>query len=76
MLRSIADSLLICKQADHGPVVGGYLVEALGWRWILWVFAIAYGVCTLAAFAVLRDTYAPALLERKAKRLRRLTRND
>lgn len=24
-----------------GPVMGGYLAEAEGWRWVFWVIAIA-----------------------------------
>ena len=58
-----------------GPVAGGFLAEAEGWRWIFWVIAIATGVVTIAGFFVMRETYAPTLLERKAKKLRKETGN-
>lgn len=58
-----------------GPVAGGFIAESLGWRWILWIFTIACGCCTLLGFAVLRETFAPVLLQRKVQRLRRTTGN-
>ncbi|KAK5075024.1 hypothetical protein LTR64_001229 [Lithohypha guttulata] len=58
-----------------GPVAGGFLAESLGWRWILWVFTIAYGLCVLLGFVFLRETYAPVLLQRRVLRLRRTTGN-
>ena len=58
-----------------GPVAGGFLSEAEGWRWIFWVLAIAVGAATILSLAFARETYAPVLLERKAKRLRKETGN-
>ncbi|KAL1980636.1 hypothetical protein VTN96DRAFT_3887 [Rasamsonia emersonii] len=58
-----------------GPVADGFLVEAKGWRWVFWVITMASGVATIVCFLVLRETYAPVLLERKAARLRKETGN-
>jgi len=58
-----------------GPVCGGFLSQAAGWRWIFWVLAIAIGVVSLGAAPIIRETYAPVLLERKTKRLRKETGN-
>lgn len=58
-----------------GPVAGGFLAKAEGWRWVFWVLAIATGVLTIAGLLVLRETYAPTILARKTKRLRKETGN-
>lgn len=52
-----------------GPIAGGFLGEAVGWRWVFWVLLIAGGVLSLLLELVMRETYAPELLKRKAKRL-------
>ncbi|GKZ22857.1 hypothetical protein AbraIFM66951_004981 [Aspergillus brasiliensis] len=57
------------------PIAGGYLSEDVGWRWIFWVITIPMAVLTILSFIVLRETYAPILLERKAQRLRQETGN-
>ncbi|GKZ28479.1 hypothetical protein AbraIFM66950_007147 [Aspergillus brasiliensis] len=57
------------------PIAGGYLSEDVGWRWIFWVITIPMAVLTILSFIILRETYAPILLERKARRLRRETGN-
>ncbi|KAH8198656.1 hypothetical protein TruAng_007197 [Truncatella angustata] len=56
-----------------GPVCAGFLVAAKGWRWVFWVIAIAAGVATVGSFFILRETYGPELLERRAKHLRKET---
>lgn len=58
-----------------GPICGGFLSDAAGWRWIFWVLAIAIGVVSIGAAPVIRETYAPVLLERKTRRLRKETGN-
>ncbi|KAJ0299133.1 hypothetical protein COL516b_009385 [Colletotrichum fioriniae] len=59
-----------------GPVAGGYLIQAAGWRWVYWLLAILGGVCSILALMIMRETYAPVLLERKARRLRKETGNE
>ncbi|KAJ5774118.1 MFS general substrate transporter [Penicillium paradoxum] len=39
-----------------GPILGGALTEAPGWRWIFWVPAIASGICVLAIAFFLPET--------------------
>ncbi|RSM11275.1 hypothetical protein CDV31_006827 [Fusarium ambrosium] len=59
-----------------GPVVGGYVVEYIGWRWVYWILAIMGGVLGVIGLLLMRETYAPTLLERKARRLRKETGNQ
>jgi MFS family permease len=52
-----------------GPIIGGFVTENLGWRWTHWIVLILAGfswvfVCTL------KETYAPALLQKKAAKIR------
>ncbi|KAF2230842.1 MFS general substrate transporter [Viridothelium virens] len=58
-----------------GPIIGGYVTAGLGWRWLFWSISIAIAIVTIIAFGVLRETYAPVLMEKKADRLRRETGN-
>ncbi|KAJ9165188.1 MFS general substrate transporter [Coniochaeta hoffmannii] len=58
-----------------GPVAGGFLTEAAGWRWVFWLIAIVGGICVPVAFFALQESFAPLILERKARRLRKETGN-
>ncbi|KAJ5092652.1 hypothetical protein NUU61_007522 [Penicillium alfredii] len=49
-----------------GPIIGGFVYQYLGWRWINWVVLICTGVSFLLMVLV-QETYAPALLRRKTK---------
>ncbi|TVY58113.1 Efflux pump radE [Lachnellula cervina] len=58
-----------------GPVSGGFLSAAKGWRWVFWVLAMGAGTVSIICFVVWRESYAPILLARKAARLRKSTGN-
>ncbi|CAG8980160.1 hypothetical protein HYALB_00007399 [Hymenoscyphus albidus] len=56
-----------------GPLVGGFLSDALRWRWLYWIqLILAAFVYILMAFTV-PETYAPTILARRAKKLREST---
>lgn len=55
-----------------GPVVGGFVFQYLGWRWTNWVVVICAGVAWVMV-VLLPETYAPALLRRRAARKRKET---
>lgn len=56
-----------------GPLVGGYLADAAGWRWLYWIQLILAGVCWLLLTFTLPETYAPTILKRRAKTMREKT---
>ncbi len=55
-----------------GPVIGGFVTQYLGWRWMCWI-ALILSVVALVFALILKETYAPTLLQRKAARLRKET---
>ncbi|KAL1968345.1 hypothetical protein VTN77DRAFT_1874 [Rasamsonia byssochlamydoides] len=59
-----------------GPVAGGFLSQAKGWRWIFWVLAIASGANTVSQILFSRETYTVIILQRKTKRLQKQTGNE
>ncbi|KAF5878643.1 putative mfs multidrug transporter protein [Botrytis fragariae] len=57
-----------------GPIIGGYLTAAAGWRWTFWIITIATGVVQIG-FLFLRETYKVTILQKKTNRLRKETGN-
>ncbi|KAJ9611095.1 hypothetical protein H2200_004278 [Cladophialophora chaetospira] len=53
-----------------GPTIGGFVTEYMGWRWANWIVMIWAG-SALLFLVLLKETYAPVLLQRKAKKLRK-----
>lgn len=58
-----------------GPIAGGYLVRGASWRWVFWLIAILAGIISIFTFFTLKETYAPLILERRTKKLRKETGN-
>ncbi|KAH6980698.1 major facilitator superfamily domain-containing protein [Ilyonectria sp. MPI-CAGE-AT-0026] len=52
-----------------GPAVGAYVSRGLGWRWNFWLLVIMTGVVFIMCIFVQKETHAPTLLRRKAKKL-------
>lgn len=56
-----------------GPIAGGFLGEAAGWRWIMALMAIFTGVMWIVVSLLVPETYAPVLLRKRAAKLTALT---
>jgi multidrug resistance protein len=56
-----------------GPLVGGFLSQAGGWRWLYWIQLIMSGCVWILITFTVPETYAPKLLADRAKKLRKET---
>lgn len=54
-----------------GPLVGGFLSDNLGWRWLYWIQLILLVVVWILISFTVPETYAPKLLARRAAKLRK-----
>ncbi|EKM55718.1 uncharacterized protein PHACADRAFT_256541 [Phanerochaete carnosa HHB-10118-sp] len=53
-----------------GPIVGGWIVQTrLGWRFNFWLMFIFSVLSLVLGYFVMSETYAPALLRRRARKL-------
>lgn len=55
-----------------GQIIGGHVTQYVNWRWATWLIMIWGGIAFLIMVCV-RETYAPILLQQKAKRIRKET---
>lgn len=58
-----------------GPVFGGFMSQHRGWRWTNWLVLILAGVAFIF-MALVKETYAPAILRRKSASRRKETGDD
>ncbi|KAF2816788.1 MFS general substrate transporter [Mytilinidion resinicola] len=58
-----------------GPIVGGFLADSGGWRWVLALLAIFAAVVTVIGFIFIPETFGPVLLRDRAKRLSEVSGN-
>ena len=56
-----------------GPLAGGFLGDASGWRWLYWIQLILSFIALLLLAFTVPETYTPVLLSRRAKKLRKST---
>jgi MFS family permease len=57
-----------------GPIASGYIAaRGISWRWVYWIDAMFAGVCFFLTVFAIPETYAPVLLVKKAKALRKET---
>ncbi|CAK7233677.1 Synaptic vesicle transporter SVOP [Sporothrix curviconia] len=56
-----------------GPLVGGYLSDAKGWRWLYWIQLILAGFVWFLITFTVPETYAPTILKKRAQKLRKST---
>jgi multidrug resistance protein len=53
-----------------GPLAGGFLGDNCGWRWLYWLQLILSFVAWVLITFTVPETYAPILLQKRAKKLR------
>ncbi|VTT64161.1 unnamed protein product [Fusarium fujikuroi] len=59
-----------------GPMIGGFVYENKGWRWLYWLQLILCGFLFVCLVVLVPETYAPVILEKRAKKLRKQTGDD
>ncbi|EAZ62800.2 Putative transporter C530 [Scheffersomyces stipitis CBS 6054] len=58
------------------PVVAGFIVENMQWRWVFYVLCFFNFAVALSATLFFKETYVPTLLKRRANKLRLETGNN
>lgn len=56
-----------------GPIVGGFLGETKGWRWIEGLMAIFTGALWILGTLTIPETYSPVILRKRAHKLSQMT---
>jgi multidrug resistance protein len=59
-----------------GPLAGGFIADNLGWRWLYWIQLILSGAVWILITFTVPETYAPTLLSRRAKKMRKETGDE
>ncbi|PWY75447.1 major facilitator superfamily transporter [Aspergillus heteromorphus CBS 117.55] len=59
-----------------GPLISGFAVSNMGWRWSLWEILWGAGPVFIVMFLLLPETAAPTILHHRAHRLRKRVGTD
>lgn len=54
---------------------GGYIAQRLNWSWSFWILSIFTTFLVLVSLILFHETYAPTILHKRAKSLRKTTNN-
>jgi multidrug resistance protein len=54
-----------------GPVIGGFVSQSIGWRWLNWITFIPATIVVIAMFFCNRETNHDVLMRRKTDKLRK-----
>lgn len=57
------------------PIMGAYLTQYVTWRWVFWATSIFDCLVQIICFFLLKETFSPAILAKKAARLKATTGN-
>ncbi|KAJ4372573.1 hypothetical protein N0V86_007933 [Didymella sp. IMI 355093] len=57
----------------YGPIIGGFMAGRTTWRWMFWSTSIFQAVMIAVSFTAFKETYAPVILARRARRWRETT---
>lgn len=58
------------------PLISGFIVDHMQWRWCFYVLCIFNFAVAASATILFKETYAPTLLKRKANQLKKVTGNE
>ena len=75
-MSTAANSLIPLIAPALGPIAGGYIAQHMTWRWVFWISSIMDVVIQLLGVFLLKETYAPTLLQKKANQLRKQTGDE
>ncbi|KAK9312789.1 major facilitator superfamily domain-containing protein [Lipomyces starkeyi] len=59
-----------------GPIIGDFIVAFCNWRWVFYVIIMWTGVMLVLVILLVPETFAPVILTRKARRIRKETANE
>ena len=59
-----------------GPLIAGYATQLHSWRWTFWILLLISGTCFIINFFLLPETFSSIILAQRAKRLRRITKDE
>ncbi|RFU31895.1 hypothetical protein B7463_g4428, partial [Scytalidium lignicola] len=63
-----------CVGPLTAPIISGFITPERGWRWSFWIALVIAGA-TLIPIYLFPETYAPTILEERARKMRKATGN-